>query len=82
MNQKRMVIHMLNNLITLAAVFVAAGFAIAWAAARRQVDIRDAKINALRYVLKKEQQHEPLIIIKDAKSKNKGNGNTPSFGLW
>ncbi len=73
---------MLNNLITLAAVFVAAGFAIAWAAARRQVNIRDAKINALRYVLKKEQQHEPLIIIKDAKSKNKGNGNTPSFGLW
>lgn len=74
---------MLNNLITVAAVFVAAGFAIAWAAARRQVDMRDAKINSLRYALKKEQQqHEPLIIIKDAKSKNKGNGNTPSFGPW
>lgn len=73
---------MLNNLITLAAVFVAAGFAIAWAAARRQVDTRDAKINSLRYALKKEQQREPLVIVKDAKPKNKGNDNTPSFGIW
>jgi uncharacterized membrane protein YciS (DUF1049 family) len=74
---------MINNLITLGAIFVAAGFAIAWVAARRQVDIRDAKINSLRYALKKEQQqHEPLIIVKDAKSKNNGNGNTPSFGPW
>ena len=73
---------MINNLIILAAVLVAVGFAWAWIAALQQISRRDAKINQLRYALKKEQQREPLVIVKDTKPKNKGNDNTPSFGIW